>query len=211
MARQLAQPSGIAGQLLGTAMDIANRRPTRLAVDLLAPATGEYVLDAGCGTGAGLAEILKRATCRVAGVDRSTMMIRRAASRLRAMDMLSAVDLHAAPLEAMPFHARAFDAILALNILYFCDPDALMVSALFKALKPGGRLVAYVTHRRSMERWRFARVGHHRLYDEPELLAVLAAGGFRPADIRLATRPIAYGVVGLFAIAETRPMVPFKA
>lgn len=201
IASQLAEPSGLVGRLLGTVMDAANRAPIRHAIDLLAPQPGEVILDAGCGTGAAIAEVLRRAPCRMVGVDRSMTMIRRAEARITKKGWSELVDLHVAALETLPVAAGSVDAVLALNILYFCGPDAAMVQSLRRALRPGGRLIAYVTHRRSMKHWGFTRAGRHRLYDEAGLRALLTAGGFAPAAIRIETRPVARHVTGLFADA----------
>lgn len=195
-AGQLADPSGAAGRWLGVAMDLANARAVRQAIDLLEPHAGEAVLDVGCGTGAALAEVRRRAPCRLIGVDRSPTMIAAARKRLGLGAELLAADLAAASLPQ-----RTIDKALLLNVLYFCDADATMVQAVRATLRPGGRLVAYVTHRSAMARWAFARAGRHRLFDEAELRAVLAQGGFFPARIGIEERQVAPGVPGLFAIA----------
>lgn len=201
LARQLAEPSGIAGSLCGAAMDMANRAPLRMAIDTLCPGPGEAVLDAGCGTGAASEEMLRRAACRIVAVDQSATMIRRARSRMAKVDRGGAVELHQATLEKLPCDPASIDAALALNILYFCAEDGGMVRAIRSTLRPGGRLVAYVTHRRSMEKWPFTKVGRHRLYDEHELQGVLADGGFDPDHIKIWTKPVGASVEGLFALA----------
>lgn len=201
LARQLAAPSGVVGALCGAAMDVANRAPMRMAIDLLAPDAGEAVLDAGCGTGAASAAILRRTDCRIIAVDQSQTMVRRARSRLATAGGARAVAVLQAPLEALPCAPASIDAALALNILYFCGPDGAMIRAIRQALRPGGRLVAYVTERNSMERWSFTREGLHRLYDAGELRAALVDGGFDPARIIIEQRAIAPGVTGLFALA----------
>jgi len=184
------------GRLLGGVMDLANRRPTRIAIELLDPCDGERILDAGCGTGAALDRIGKRARCRLAGVDSSRTMLNRAAARLR-----DRVDLRCATIEAASFPC-SFDAVLALNVLYFCDDAAAMVLALHRLLRPGGRLVTYVSDRASMEKWRFTQAGHHRLYDRAELLALLVRGGFAEHAIAIHSLPVGGGVTGLFARAH---------
>ncbi len=173
LAQQLARPSGSAGRLLGALMDIANRKPLRLAVDSLAPAAGETILDAGCGTGAAMAAMLKRAPCHVTGADASATMLATARRRLG-----SRVALTEASLEALPFPPESFDAVLALNVLYFNDGTNAMLRALHTVLRPGGRLVAYVTDAQSMEDWSFARAGLHRLYDADALHAAFVDAGF---------------------------------
>jgi len=185
----------MSGRLLGGVMDLANRKPTRIAVDLLDPQDGERILDAGCGTGIALERIAARAKCHLEGLDPSRVMLERAAARLPGK-----ADLHCTTIEAAAF-AHGFDAILALNVLYFCDESAGMVRALHRMLTPGGRLVAYVSHRASMEGWSFTRAGYHRLYDPSELLAMLVKGGFAADKITIHEASVSGGVTGLFALA----------
>lgn len=196
-AEQLARPNGVGGRLLGGAMDIANRRPTRLSVDLLDPQDGERILDAGCGTGAGIAEVLRRADCAVTGVDPSETMLASARRRLP-----SSAELVRTGLEALPFRPGEFDAALLLNVLYFCDEEGRMLANLRRVLKPGGRLVAYVTHRDTMLDWPFAREGLHRLFDRESLVAALTAGGFAQGRICVHEASITRSVKGLIACAE---------
>ncbi|MEY4721180.1 MAG: hypothetical protein RIQ46_905, partial [Pseudomonadota bacterium] len=113
-AQQLARPQGLAGRLIGNAMDVANRRPTRLALDLLDPRPGERVLDAGCGTGAALAMLLDRAAVEATGVDPSPTMLAAARRRLGARARLGEVAI-----QDLPFPDGEFDAVMALNVLYF--------------------------------------------------------------------------------------------
>ncbi len=196
-AEQLARPNGWAGRLLGSAMDIANRWPTRLAIDMLNPLDGERILDGGCGTGAAMAGLLRRAPCQVTGIDPSETMLEAARCRLGGKTVL-----HCAGLEDMPFPDASFDAALVLNVLYFCDQEGRMLANLRRVLKPGGRLVAYVTHRETMENWPFARLGVHRLFDEGELADALVAGGFARERISVHGTAITRSVKGLLACAQ---------
>ncbi len=196
LAGQLALPQGMMGRLLGGAMDIANRVPTRLALDLLAPRDGERILDAGCGTGAALEGLLRRADIRGVGIDPSVTMLEAATRRLRGRALLISGVVETAPLAE-----ESFDAALLLNVLYFADRQGRMASAIHRALKPGGRLVAYVTHRETMARWQFARAGRHRLFDRKELAAALVAGGFVPERIWVQEVPVTRSVRGLLVRA----------
>jgi SAM-dependent methyltransferase len=196
-AEQLACPSGTAGRLLGAGMDLANRKPNRLAIDQLSPRPCERVLDAGCGSGAGLGEVLRRAKCEVAGIDPSPVMIAAARRRLGAR-----AELHCTGLEELPFAPASFDAALLLNVLYFCDEGGAMIANLRRVLRPGGRLVVYVTDRATMDGWAFARQGLHRLFDHAELVDALVAGGFSRDAVSVRAEPITRTVRGLIACAQ---------
>lgn len=196
-AAQLAHPRGLAGRALGRAMDFANRAPTRWAVDRLDPQPGEHVLDVGCGTGAGIAQVLARAPLQACGIDPSPTMIAAARDKLGSRAELLVCDAM-----EMPFAPARFDAALALNVFYFCDTEARMIARIRDVLKPGGRLVAYVTARETMELWPFARAGLHRLYDAQDLHDAMVEGGFSPERIEVHARTVARGVTGLLAIAK---------
>jgi ubiquinone/menaquinone biosynthesis C-methylase UbiE len=202
LARQLAEPSGLAGALCGAAMDLVNRVPLHMAIDMLCPVSGEVLLDAGCGTGAASEEMLRRADCSIAAIDQSATMLRRARSRMMKLGSGSAVEFHQDRLEDLPCEPGSIDAALALNVLYFCGEDSGMIAAIRCALRPGGRLVAYVTHRRSMEKWSFTREGYHRLYDEKALRGALVEGGFDPKGITICSKTVAPRIDGLFALAH---------
>lgn len=197
LAEQLAQPTGRAGRLLGTAMDVANRKPLRLALDLLAPTAGERILDAGCGTGVAMAAMLDRAPCRPVGLDSSATMLHAASRRLGAR-----AQFELAPIESMSFAQKSFDAVLALNVLYFEDAQGSLLAALHRVLKPGGRLVAYVTDRSTMAGWAFTREGLHRLFDATSLKQALVHAGFMPEATEVHTVMMTRTITGLIAHAR---------
>ncbi|KPL68462.1 methyltransferase type 11 [Erythrobacter sp. SG61-1L] len=196
LAAQLSLPQGMVGLLLGGAMDIANRVPTRLALDLLAPQDGERILDAGCGTGAALVGLLRRADVRAVGIDPSVTMLEAATRRLRGRALLIPGTVERAALAP-----ASFDGALLLNVLYFTDWQGRMAAAIYRALRPGGRLVAYVTHRQTMSGWRFAQAGKHRLFDRQELASALVAGGFVPERIWVQEVPVTRSIRGLLVRA----------
>jgi SAM-dependent methyltransferase len=101
-------------------------------VELLAPGSGERILDLGCGDGALTAEIAARGA-RVTGVDASPGMV--AAARARGLEA-EVADGH-----ALSF-GPVFDAVFSNAALHWMTrPDAVF-AGVARALKPGGRFVA---------------------------------------------------------------------
>ena len=99
---------------------------------LLAPRTGERILDLGCGDGA-LTERILAAGAEVVGVDASDDMI--VAARARGLDA-HVVDAHALPYDA------AFDAVFSNAALHWMTDHDAVTAGVRRALKPGGRYVA---------------------------------------------------------------------
>jgi len=101
-------------------------------VDLLAPQSGERILDLGCGDGA-LTEQLVAMGCHVVGVDASAAQI--AAARARGLDVRVVDGEH------LGFHA-AFDAVFSNAALHWMKRADAVIGGVWQALVPGGRFVA---------------------------------------------------------------------
>ncbi|WP_194821226.1 trans-aconitate 2-methyltransferase [Micromonospora sp. S-DT3-3-22] len=105
-------------------------------VDLLAPRTGEHVLDLGCGTGTVTAQIADRGAT-VHGLDNSESMIAEARRRHPGIRF----DLGDA--EALTPDAP-YDAVFCNSALHWMAVPTRVFGAVSAALAPGGRFVAEV-------------------------------------------------------------------
>ena len=123
----------------------------RRVLERLAPVPGERVLDLGCGTGRLTAELLSSiGEGTIVAVDRSEAMLREATAvkaGARGPHLVgddtpsSVVHFVRADGACLPF-ADAFDAVLSTATFHWIrDHDALFAS-IYRALVPGGRLVA---------------------------------------------------------------------
>jgi trans-aconitate 2-methyltransferase len=123
----------------------------RRVLERLAPAPGERILDLGCGTGRLTAELVSAIGHGViVAVDRSGSMLQQAATqdlwqrrphRLGADTLPSGVYFVRADATCLPF-VDTFDAVLSnATFHWILDHNALFAS-IYRALVPGGRLVA---------------------------------------------------------------------
>jgi ubiquinone/menaquinone biosynthesis C-methylase UbiE len=113
----------------------------RLSLDAGAPAPGEWVLDAGCGTGATVLELAARTgpSGHVVGVDISEVMLDRARSRV-AQAGLSTVELVRADAQVAALPVGVFHLVHSrFGVMFFADPVAAFAN-LRSALRPDGRL-----------------------------------------------------------------------
>lgn len=98
----------------------------------------DRLLDLGCGLG-GVAEYVSRATgCRTVGVDRAAGAL--LCTRRRTGDGVGGLHLVAADIRSLCFAPASFDAILAVDVLYFLPDLDPVVARLAELLAPGGRM-----------------------------------------------------------------------
>jgi trans-aconitate methyltransferase len=103
-------------------------------VELLAPQSGERILDVGCGTGQLTAEIAKQGA-QVVGLDSSVTMIGQARQNYPGLTFALG--------DATNFHfEEPFDAVFSNAALHWVKQSDAAAESFARALKPGGRFVA---------------------------------------------------------------------
>jgi SAM-dependent methyltransferase len=108
--------------LLGAALDAAH------------VTTGTRLLDAGCGAGlASLLASLRGATA--SAIDASAFQL--AIARRRLPD----ADIREADLEDLPFDDSSFDAVIAVNSVFYAASPPAALRELVRVVRPGGRVV----------------------------------------------------------------------
>ncbi|MDZ7840232.1 MAG: methyltransferase domain-containing protein [Gammaproteobacteria bacterium] len=165
-------------------------------VQLLAPRTGERVLDVGCGDGILTVKLVEMG-CDVVGIDASPDMV--AAARQRGVDarLLDAVDL-----VVRTDFAGSFDAVFSNAALHWMRPMEAVVRGIAGALKPSGRFVAEFGGHGNIERIRRAihqaldkrgiagrEVDPWHFPTSEEFSALLTGSGFDVAHIERFERP----------------------
>ncbi len=199
-ARQLSNPSGMAGIAIGALMKVANREPTRLAVAALDIRSGHDVLDLGCGPGQAVSAMLCcAAPGTVTGIDQSPTMIAQAnAGNRRAVASGQAAFVKGG-FDALPFADKSFDRVLASNVMYFWHETGPVVRELRRVLRPGGKLAIYLTCSETMRHWKIANAGLHRLFDAEQVRFALTDAGFAPDHVSVEKIELRGGVCGLVA------------
>ena len=113
---------------------------SRQTVKVLSPRRGEFILDAGCGTGRNLKELLLAGSLPV-GIDFSHGMLRVARQNYPRVATALA-DLE----RPLPFKDQSFDAVLCALIGEHLSALGAVLHEFHRVLKRGGRLVFSVYH-----------------------------------------------------------------
>ena len=138
-------------------------------VALLAPQSGEHILDLGCGDGVLTAKLVE-AGATVVGIDGDAAMV--VAARQRG------IDAQRMDARALTF-AGEFDAVFSNAVLHWVAAPALVSAGVARALKPGGRYVGEFGGHANIAAIRVA------------IRAVLATRGYRTEPVDTSYYPTA--------------------
>ena len=113
----------------------------RALVTGLAVGPDQRVLDVATGTGMVAAELIRRAGCRVVGLDQSEAMLAGARTRLsRDPGLADRLELVRGQAEQLPFADAEFDALTFTYLLRYVDDRAATMRELARVVRPGGRI-----------------------------------------------------------------------
>jgi len=198
--RQLRNPHGLSGWMMGHLMCLINHTPNAMAISALDIAESDHVLEIGFGPGCALKQLAKLARHgHVSGIDSSFTMFAQAHARNQHAIRLGKMDLHVLGSDRLPHGDHSVDRILAVNVAYFLGSDGRALAEMRRVLKPGGKLVIYVTRDSSMKNWKFASAKTHRLFNGAGLRAMLENSAFRDRSIAIKDVRLFPGIVGLLA------------
>ncbi|HSF22777.1 MAG TPA: methyltransferase domain-containing protein [Blastocatellia bacterium] len=154
-------------------------------IELLEPRQGERILDLGCGTGH-LTSRIAAAGATVVGIDKSPAMIESARKAYPELEFIESDGT------TIGFSSE-FDAVFSNATIHWVKDQAALASAIWRALKPGGRFVAEFGGKGNLSAVREAlkralsNIGHHgatagleRYYPSVgEYATLLESAGFR--------------------------------
>ena len=182
IARQLRQPSGIAGRAVGHILNRANRPINRKAVKRLELSGDESVLEIGFGGGVALAQIIDRTNGFIAGIEISDSMLAHGRRRFRHELHSGGLELKQAGVSEIPYEDGRFDRVLTVQTIYFWPDPATGMSEIHRVLRAGGRLVLATAAREEMEKRSFTQHGF-RKFSDGELEAIVREAGFSDAAV----------------------------
>lgn len=182
IAGQLRRPSGIAAPFMAVILNRANRRIGQRAVERLAVAPDDDVLEIGFGGGGALAQLLRRTQGRVVGIEISEPMLRCARRRFRREIEQGRLEIRHASVEEIPDGDASFDRVLTVNTIYFWPDPLAGLAEIARVLRPGGRLVIATAAREEMDKRAFTEHGFRR-FTEDELGRLLETAAFAAVTV----------------------------
>lgn len=140
LSGQAAHPHGIGGRLIGRLWVTESAAVNDAAIELLAPAPGEHVLEIGFGPGRALGLLVSRGVA-VTGIDVSAAMVSLAAHRNPGPVQSGALNLYVSDGVTIPLEDNSVDAVLSVHNLYFWSDPRATIQEITRVLRPGGRVL----------------------------------------------------------------------
>lgn len=125
---------GVHAQDFATSLEQTRLPLAGAALDAAHIVPGARLLDAGCGAGL-LALLASLRGARVTALDASAPLLAIARERL------AVAEVREGDLEALPFADASFDAVTAVNSLFYAADMAAAMRELVRVSRPGGRVV----------------------------------------------------------------------
>ena len=136
----------------GTSLRITelDRRSEQQFFEAVDPKSTDFVLDAGCGTGANISKIGDK-VAEIVGVDLSEEMIKRAEQRI-ATESIKNVRLVLGDVTQLEFPSGAFDKVICTSVLQYLNDDECEAALreMVRVCKDGGTIVIHAKNRTSL-------------------------------------------------------------
>lgn len=123
---------------IGHTKHIGGLKATGRLMELIAPNSGDQVLDVGCGVGIAPVFMAKQFGCHVTGVDITPLMIERSEDRAAREGVGHLTEFRVADMHDLPFEDDEFDSAIAESVLTFSHDKVAAVNELARVVKPGG-------------------------------------------------------------------------
>jgi ubiquinone/menaquinone biosynthesis C-methylase UbiE len=133
------KPRGFAGRMLLSSMNLGHTGVSRWGLEHLAIGPADRILDIGCGGGANVARMLKRASAgRVCGLDYSEASVEKTKRLNRKAVRAGRSEIRLGSVSGNPWPDAAFDIVTAFETVYFWPDFAKDLREVRRVLKPGG-------------------------------------------------------------------------
>jgi len=125
----------------------------RTLIDLIAPRSGEAIIEVGCGAGSLVRLLAQRLgdANPITGADVNPFLLREAAQLAEAEGLAGLIRFTEGNAEALPFADEAFDCVYSVTVFEECDAGRAIAEAM-RVVRPGGR-VGLVVRALDMPQW----------------------------------------------------------
>lgn len=171
-----------------------NDRILARLLEIMRPASGASILDAGCGVGSHLVRFARRGF-ECTGVDISATILEQAAVNVSRNQAGDHVRLTCQALEELAFASASFDAVHCRGVLMHIPDWKRALTELIRVLKPGGRIAILEANHSAVEAYlvrlaRRFRASQSRMQATPDGMEFWSEEGGHPFVQRVANQRV---------------------
>ena len=183
IAQQLRKPQGEYAIHTGEKMNEGNLYINLFTIEALKLEAADNVLEIGMGNGFFVKNILSvHDSVKYAGCDFSEIMVGEACKYNERFIETGQAKFFLASADKLPFGDEAFDKIFSINTIYFWDDPALVLSEIWRVLKPKGQIIISIRPQSVMEHYAFAKFGFN-MFSKEDLANLLSKSNFKVMTI----------------------------
>lgn len=183
LGRQLSNPTGIWGLMLGRLMNKYNFPMYEAVYHLLEFKKGDNVLEIGFGNGAFIKQIINKINPgKYTGIDISDTMIKAAKNRNRSLIHKGKVELIKGDARQIPVKDHSFEIVFTVNTIYFWNNPKQVMQEVKRVLKPKGVFVVALATKEAMEKNGYYKE-RFTLYDKTDVENLFFENGFTDLKI----------------------------
>lgn len=178
--------SGIGGKAMLLGMNFGHRPLYNWVMRELPLGRDDTILDVGCGGGKLLKLLLKCTSGRAIGIDYSAESV--AKSRRLNCESINQgrLKIRQGDVASLPFRTGAFDAVTAVETIYFWPEVERGLSEVFRVLKPGGHfIIANEEHNPERAAIWSKRISLMNVYDAADIERLLTKAGFTDVKVQI--------------------------
>jgi len=183
IASQLRQPHGEYAIEVGERMNEGNFQINMFTIETLHAEAGDHILEIGGGNGLFVKNILSTSpSIHYTGCDYSEIMIEQAIQRNAAFIKLGQARFYNTNAEELPFDDAQFNKVFSVNTIYFWDKPELILSEVYRVLKPQGKFIISLRPKSSMQYYPFVKYGFC-MFTKEDLVNLLSENNFKVTTV----------------------------
>lgn len=201
--------ASLGGKLMLAGMNFGHKPLYNWVLRELPLGRNDVFLDVGCGGGKLIKMLLRCTEGRAIGIDYSPQSVaktRRVNKRAIAEGRLR---IREADIGDLPFKSEVFDAVTAVETIYFWPDIERGLSQVFRVLKPGGHfIIANEEHNPERAEIWSKRISMMNVYGPEEIESMLIKAGFQ--DVNVQIHPNGFYLLALARKPEPHKPAPHK-
>lgn len=189
IAAQLKNPHGLFAKKVALKMNESNKNLYSLVLDNMCSVDGDKMLEIGFGNGNFFMDFINKAKgIKMYGVEFSKSMLDQASKMNVALINGNHLNIQLVDNSQLPYNEHFFNAVIAVNLVYFWNNPKEHLKEIHRVLQPGGKFYIGLRPAEILSKLPFSQFGFH-LRTEKEWIEILEQEKFSFIHSQISKEP----------------------